>query len=283
MPEVIESPEPTAPGPAAEERQQLEQTVEMFETIATAQPLDIQSLEILREAYGKLGREADLNAATKRIAEAYVQMGQISSAILEYEMLLHRTNDPGARAAIAMIEGRAEAMHVPAPVAAVSSASLVGDDLDDGRTSMYGIFVENGELTHLDFDTCWGTPDLAVTPTAPVPPFVQVLADRSLLALEKSLSIVAAGSNTAFIPLERYDYDIELGRSFPQSACLRWCVLPFDRIGKTILVATCNPFNRQAALELEGATKSRLKWYLASPVELIKALQRVFRTNETPK
>lgn len=283
MPEVIESPAPTAPELTAEERQQLEQTVEMFETIATAQPLDIQSLEILREAYGKLGRVADLNAATKRIAEAYVQMGQFSSAILEYETLLHRTNDPGARAAIAMIEGKAGAMAASAPATPPPAAPAVSDDLDDGRSAMYGLFVENGELTHLDFEMCWGMPDLVTIPTAPVPPFVQVLADRSLLPLEKALTIVAAGSKAAFIPLDRYDYDIELGRSFPRAACLRWCVLPFDRIGKTILVATCNPFNRQAALELESATKSRLKWYLAAPAELTRALQRIFRTNEASK
>ena len=34
--------------------------------------------------------------------------------------------------------------------------------------------------------------------------------------------------------------------------------LPFDRLSKSVLVATANPFNRQAAAELEAAAKQRL-------------------------
>jgi hypothetical protein len=42
-------------------------------------------------------------------------------------------------------------------------------------------------------------------------------------------------------------------------------------------VATTNPFNRAAASELEQATRQRLLWYLASPVEITKILRKAFR------
>ena len=38
------------------EEAQLAQTIEMFEVITQSQPQDYQSLEILKEAYFKLGR-----------------------------------------------------------------------------------------------------------------------------------------------------------------------------------------------------------------------------------
>jgi len=66
------------------EEAQLAQTIEMFEVITQTQPQDYQSLEILKEAYFKLGREQDVISTSKRIAQAYVTMGQLSSAILEY-------------------------------------------------------------------------------------------------------------------------------------------------------------------------------------------------------
>lgn len=72
------------------EEAQLTQTIEMFEVIVQSQPNDCQSLEILKEAYTKLGREPDVIRISKRIAEAYTQMGQLSSAILEYETVLQR-------------------------------------------------------------------------------------------------------------------------------------------------------------------------------------------------
>src|ERR1041384_8721913 len=92
----------------ANEEAQLTQTIEMFEVITESQPSDYQSLEILKEAYSKLGRETDVVKTSKRIAQAYVQMGQYSSAILEYETILQRfPNDPDVQAALRQIESKA--------------------------------------------------------------------------------------------------------------------------------------------------------------------------------
>src|ERR1041385_6334666 len=81
------------------EAAQLAQTIEMFEVITQSQPHDHQSLEILKEAYSKLGREPEVVSTAKRIAQAYVHMGQYSSAILEYETILQRfPNDTDVQA-----------------------------------------------------------------------------------------------------------------------------------------------------------------------------------------
>src|SRR5437764_9019746 len=90
------------------EEAQLGQTIEMFEVITQSQPQDYQSLEILKEAYSKLSREADVISTSKRIAQAYVQMGQLSSAILEYETILQRfPDDPDVQTALKDIESKA--------------------------------------------------------------------------------------------------------------------------------------------------------------------------------
>src|SRR5258708_2463706 len=90
------------------EEAQLAQTIERFEEITQSQPQDYQSLEILKEAYSKLGRDADVVATSKRIAQAYVQMGQLSSAILEYETILQRSpDDPDVKAALGQLESKA--------------------------------------------------------------------------------------------------------------------------------------------------------------------------------
>jgi hypothetical protein len=68
-----------------EENQQLLRTVEMFEAITESQPDDYQSLEILKEAYSKLGRKDDSLTVSKKLAKVYLTHGQISQAILEYE------------------------------------------------------------------------------------------------------------------------------------------------------------------------------------------------------
>src|SRR5882672_5061157 len=93
------------------EEAQLTQTIEMFEVITQSQPQDYQSLEILKEAYFKLGREKDVVVVSKRIAQAYVTMGQLSSAILEYESILQRyPDDPDVLAALGEIESKANSI-----------------------------------------------------------------------------------------------------------------------------------------------------------------------------
>src|SRR5208283_4690397 len=92
----------------ADEEAQVAQTIEMFEVITQSQPNDYQSLEILKEAYSKLNREKEVVGTSKRIAQAYVEMGQLSSAILEYETILQRyPNDPDVRSALNEIESKA--------------------------------------------------------------------------------------------------------------------------------------------------------------------------------
>src|SRR5512135_737365 len=104
------------------EEAQLAQTIEMFEVITQSQPQDYQSLEILKEAYSKLGREKDVIKTAKRIAEAYVQMGQLSSAILEYETILQRNpDDPDVRKALKQIESKANNF-APEPVLAEAAS-----------------------------------------------------------------------------------------------------------------------------------------------------------------
>jgi tetratricopeptide (TPR) repeat protein len=278
----------------ASEEAQLAQTIEMFEVITQSQPQDYQSLEILKEAYAKLGRDKDAINTSKRIAEAYVQMGQLSSAILEYETILQRCpDDPDVQAALQRIESKATNFpmeQVPpvieAPAAKPASSApkfarpasrAVPTDVEDGRRMMRKIFVDTKIITAGDFDLCWVRQDLSTPPNGVVEPFVQIMADKGILAVDKALKLICDHSRLAYIPMQSYDIDIDLARKFPAETCQRWCIMPFDRMSKCILVATTNPFNQQAAKDLAEATPNRLLWYVVSPNELVKTLRKAFR------
>jgi len=276
---------------SASEEAQLQQTIEMFEVITQSQPQDYQSLEILKEAYQKLGRDKEVINTSKRIAQAYVMMGQLSSAILEYEGVLQRCpEDAEVLAALGEIENKAHTLQASAsePIDATkhfakpaktksSDAKAAANEIDDGRQMMYKIFVESKVIAQGDFELCWVKQDLSAPPGKIIDPFIQLLMDKGILPLDKALKIISDKHRSGFLPLERYDVDIELARSFPTATLQRWCVLPFDRMSKSVMVATANPFNKQVAQELEQTAKQRFIWYLASPVDLIKALRKVVR------
>ena len=279
----------TASQLTSSEEAQLAQTIEMFEVITQSQPQDYQSLEILKEAYAKLGREQDVVNTSKRIAQAYVTMGQLSSAILEYESILQRYPEDGdVLTALGEIESKANTLSGSSPSLGETTVTpksavrkpgnrLVSADADDGRQAMHKIFVDGKVITNAQFEECWVKQDFSMPPHHPLEPFIQLLADRNITPLEKSLHIISDKSRVGYLPLDKYDVDVDLARGFPAETCRRWCVLPFDRLSKSILVATANPFNRQAAAELEEVMKQRLLWYLAPPQDMMKVLKKVFR------
>jgi tetratricopeptide (TPR) repeat protein len=278
----------------ANEEGQLLQTIEMFEVITQSQPLDYQSLEILKEAYSKLGRQREVVNTSKRIAQAYVQLGQLSSAILEYETILQQfPDDPDVQSALREIENKASSFAAnpalpeteftdksKAETAAqgrVEAKAESSQEIEDGRKPMHKIFVEGKLMSETDFKTFWPGPDQSA-PGVISDSFLQILADKGVMPLDKSLKLMCDKTRLSYLPLDRYDVDIELARTFPKAACQRWCVLPFDRMSKSVLVATANPFNKQAARDLETATPHRLLWYVAPPPDLVKALRKVFRS-----
>jgi tetratricopeptide (TPR) repeat protein len=274
------------------EEAQLTQTIEMFEVITQTQPHDYQSLEILKEAYSKLGREQDVISTAKRIAEAYVLAGQFSSAILEYETILqYAPNDPEVQAALKQIESKASG--ASEPVLSDTAIFRKSNDantgllrrpgakvptvVDDGRKQMHKIFVEGKIIAAADFEECWKPADFNTPLTDVITPFIQLVAERSLMEADAAVKLLSDRTRVAYLPLDKYDMDMELARSFPSDTCRRWCVLPFDKMSKSVMVATANPFNQQAAKELAEATNNRLLWYLVTPEELVKNLRKVFR------
>jgi hypothetical protein len=286
----------------ANEEAQLNQTIEMFEVITQSQPHDYQSLEILKEAYSKLNRLDAVVQTSKRIAEAYVQFGQLSSAILEYESILQRLpDDPDALKALQAIESKANSFAGPSslepePVPITNKDTALtskkspkgkaapeakpaedGAAVDDGRAQMQKLFLDAKLISIADFDLFWPTPSLKESPKAPSDLFINTLAEKQVLPLEQSMKLLAEKSRLAYLPLEKYDIDVDLARTFPRDVCLRWSVLPFDKMSKSVMVATANPYNKQAQRELEASTKCRIVFYLAGPVELTKILKKVYR------
>ncbi len=88
-----------------EDQEQIRQTIEMFEVITQANPHDCQSLEILKDAYQRIGQLSEMLRVARQLAETYVQLGQFSSAMLEYEGILQRTpEDADIVAALTEVE-----------------------------------------------------------------------------------------------------------------------------------------------------------------------------------
>jgi len=281
----------------ANEEAQLSQTIEMFEVITQSQPTDYQSLEILKEAYQKLARSADVVNTSKRIAQAYVQLGQLSSAILEYESILQNNpEDADVQRALADIANKANSFASPAapqPEAAATDRqgataffkkSTGGTmeiapitELDDGKQQMQKLFVESKLVPSADFEQIWPKVDLREPPREAAEPFLLKVIERQFMPADKAVKLLCEKSRMAYLPIDKYEVDVDFARTIPKEISQRWCILPFDRMSKSLLVATANPFNKSAMQQMEQTCKARVIWYVAMPADLLRLVKKIYR------
>ena len=135
---------------SSEEREQIVQTIEMFEVITQANPQDCQSMEILKDAYQRVGRDADFLLISRKLADTYVEVGQYSAAMLEYEGLLKKTPDnPEIIAALSDVEEKLQKSGQLKPAPSPTPGSIpppAGIVLHRSRSAVAAEGTEAGEL-----------------------------------------------------------------------------------------------------------------------------------------
>jgi tetratricopeptide (TPR) repeat protein len=134
------------PTVSAEEQEQILQTIEMFEVITQANPQDCQSMEILKDAYQRVGKQPEALAIARRLADTYVELGQYSAAMLEYEGILQKEPDNAeVIAALGEVEEKLQksGQLKPALPSAAPTGSLGGGINLDFRSA---IITEGGTL-----------------------------------------------------------------------------------------------------------------------------------------
>jgi len=272
---------------SGEEAQQLQQTVEMFEAITQHQPEDYQSLEILKEAYGKLGKPEDSVRISKKLAQAYVACGQVSQAIFEYEGILQQfPNDISALTALAELDAKTSqwtGTDAAAPLAPTvtttlqSAADLSASKPEDGNRALANVLIAEKLATSQAID-----PLLQKLKTIPAgqdktgnSALIQILTNDHVVKLEDILTAIVNRSGLPYLPLGNYDVDRDVAFLVPQEICWEHLMIPFDLISRSVLIATANPFDQQARDRVQGILDYSVFWYVAAPLEIAAALRRV--------
>jgi tetratricopeptide (TPR) repeat protein len=290
-----------------DENSQILQTIEMFEAITQTQPDDYQSLEILKEAYQKVGREQDFLRATRKLAEAYFSAGSYALAMQECEVILVKEpNAPEILAMLGEIETRLQA----------SGKALVNKGAQAGLT-VNPAEVAKGEGLLIDTSSAHGADggkmaDLSERGDDHLAKFLivqQLFPEDEVLAalesvkqlnkdltgqalavslldhlckdktnhLDAVLSALIDRTKFAYVPLEYYDTDRQIAPMLPEYLTLNRLFVPFDLVSRTMMVACCNPFDATGREAVQQSLDYTVAWYLARPSSIIKSLQSIYR------
>jgi len=293
---------------SAEEHSQILQTIEMFEAITQTQPDDYQSLEILREAYTKVGRHDDALRISRRLAEAYFNSGAYTPALQQCEMIL--TREPNAPEIVAML-GEIEARLQATGQAIAENAEAQGNgglidtsstrqegsliDVDAGRDKRLGrvanlhergddhlakfLIVQqlfNEEEVNRALETVKVANKDLKESTMAISMLDELCKDNSQ-RLEVVLSALIDRTKFAYVPLEYYDTDRQIAPMLPEYLTIGRLFVPFDLVSRTIMVACCNPFDAAGREAVQQSVDYTVSWYLARPSAIVRALQSVYK------
>ncbi|MGB8353505.1 MAG: hypothetical protein WCD79_06435 [Chthoniobacteraceae bacterium] len=302
---------------STEEQEQILQTIEMFEVITQTNPDDCQSLEILKEAYWKLGKQVEALSVTRKLADAYMAEGQYSSAMMEYEGILQKEpNSPDITELLKQVE---EKLNLPGRGNGEASLDGGAIDLDfsafanvsqDEATLMTTEATRNHERTaRKDFDialTDDGNEPLAkfliqqrlipedvvnnalervtkmnenLAPQAMATSLINEIVATRVIETEAMLCGILDRTKFAYIPLANYDVDRQVVKMLPESLTLGRLILPFDIISRTVMIAMANPFDGLGKEAVQQLLDYNIQWHLAAPDAIIKILRDSYRLN----
>ena len=277
----------------------------MFEAITQTQPEDYQSLEILKEAYEKLGRHDEALRVLRKLAEAYFNSGSYTLALQECEsILVKQPNAPEILAMLGEIEARLQAsgeaiVRKNASSVLVEKTSATGEgsliDVDVGRDKHLGrvanlhergedhlakflivqqLFVEEEvnaaleNVKHANKDLTGQTMAISL---------LEELCKQDGNRLDGVLSALIDRTKFAYVPLEYYDTDRQIAPMLPDYLTLGRLFVPFDLVSRTMMVACCNPFDSTGREAVQQSVDYTVSWYLAKPAAITKSLQSIYR------
>ena len=288
-----------------EERSQIVQTIEMFEVITQTQPDDYQSLEILKEGYRKIGRLDESFRVSRRLAEAYYNVGSYTLAMQECEViLLKEPNAPEILALLGEIEHKLQQTGSKAPdqgsrtgliatdlvAGGANGASLI--EMPETKFSRSHQLQERGDdqlAKFLVVQQLFGEEEIAaaletvktlnkgLSGQALASSLLEKLCRQDTDKLDAVLSQLIDRTKFAYVPLEYYDVDRQVARMLPDHLTVGRLFVPFDLISRTIMIACCNPFDVAGREAVQQSLDYSVAWYLARPDAILKSLHDIYR------
>ncbi len=304
------------------EQEQILQTIEMFELITQSNPDDYQSFDILKDAYMKVGREEEAYQISQKLGDTYMDMGQYSSALLEFEAILERSPDnkvvaakkkevenrmnqggkirmpvetsltekvingstvTSARSGRAAEPSLIEVRDTQRNEAALRQAGAVSEDGDAALTKflIYHGLCPN-KIAKAALEQVKERNEARPERTLPFS-LLEEICNEAQIPIDNLYCSLLDKVKLAYVPLEIYDIDRSIVKMLPEELTIGNLILPFDLMSRTIMIATCNPFDVATRSAAQKMLDYNIQWYVATPSTIARALTDVYKLEKSDR
>ncbi len=122
----------------------------------------------------------------------------------------------------------------------------------------------------------------AIVQTGQTLTLTQLLVNAQIAKLDDLLTIIVDRSGLPYLPLSTYDVDRDVACLLPKEIAFEFCLIPFDRISRCVLIAVANPLDPALRDRIRVLIDYDLFWYVSSPAEITFALRRAHDLDKSP-
>ena len=80
-----------------------------------------------------------------------------------------------------------------------------------------------------------------------------------------------------YLPLISYEIDLDVLKTIPVEVCRKLCVIPIDKIGKSLTLAMANPLNIQAVEEIEQLTGCNVQTFVSTTTDIKFSIEKYYK------
>lgn len=80
-----------------------------------------------------------------------------------------------------------------------------------------------------------------------------------------------------YLPLSNYEIESEVINAVPENICRQFCLIPIDKIGKSLTLAMANPLNTNAVEDVELITGCAVQTFVSTTSDIREAIDKYYK------
>ncbi|MCK5581613.1 MAG: hypothetical protein KAJ18_10125 [Candidatus Omnitrophica bacterium] len=105
----------------------------------------------------------------------------------------------------------------------------------------------------------------------------EVLVELGYASEENIAQALTCQYGFPYLPLENYEIAPEAVGSVPEDVCHKFCLVPVDKIGKSLTLAMSNPLNVNAVEDVEMLTGCSVQVFVSTGKSIKTAIEKYYK------
>ncbi|MEI7998282.1 MAG: hypothetical protein WCH62_02080 [Candidatus Omnitrophota bacterium] len=106
----------------------------------------------------------------------------------------------------------------------------------------------------------------------------EVVVDLKYTTEENIVQALTAQYGFPYLPLSNYEIAPEVLSVVPVNLCRKYCLVPIDKIGKSLTLAMANPLSLVALEDLELVTNCTVQAFVSTSSDIKAAIKRYYES-----